>query len=205
MDGKRFCLIVLLIFPAVASHALGFPETSITRTHLMKDIDRSTVTIALGVEDIREEEEGEADYQGDFLFGYLGYSPLDWLEFGVAVHTAELTFFPAAELKIDAIDLFTDSSRFSLLLMGGIGGLREDGVFHLVYHGGGALNYQVREDLQLYLGAGGDCLSEALSLQGGLYAVLLEWLGLSVNLKVVGGPDGWEPMLSAAAIAVVGN
>ena len=204
MDGKRLVLVVLLIFPSVFCLALGLPETAVTRTHLMKDIDRSTIAIALGVEDNREEEE-ETAYQGDVLFGYLGYAPLDWLEFGVAVHTAGLTFFPAAELKVDAIDLFTDSGRFSLLLMGGIGAAREDGALHLICHGGGALNFQAKEDLQLYLGAGSDCLSEALNLQGGIYAVLLEWLGLSVNLKVVGGPEGWEPMLSLAAIAVVGN
>ena len=204
MDGKRLVLVVLLTFPSVFCLALGLPETAVTRTHLMKDIDRSTIVIALGVEDVREEEE-ESPYQGDVLFGYLGYAPFGWLEFGIAVHTTGLTFFPAAEFKIDAVNLFTDSGRFSLLLMGGIGAEREDKVLQLIYHGGGALNYQAKEDLQLYLGAGSDCLSEALSLQGGIYAVLLEWLGLAVNLKVVGGPEGWEPMLSLAAIAVVGN
>ena len=66
-----------------------------------------------------------------------------------------------------------------------------------------ALNLQVKEDLQLYLGAGTDSLSNALSVQTGLYVAVLDWLGFSLNFKLAVGPEGTEPMLSAAPVAVI--
>jgi hypothetical protein len=201
MDKKTVFLLLLLLIPAFLSYAYGVPETVVTRTHLMKDVDPQSITIAVGGDILREES--DSIYDADFPVVYLGYAPWDWLEFGVALHCVWIEAFSALEGKIDLVDIFTDPGRLSCLLIGGFGGLTEDEKFYPVLHGGIAANFQVSEDLQLYLGAGTDSLSEVLSIQGGLYYSILEWLGLSLNLKLVVGPDGVEPLLSAAPLAVI--
>jgi hypothetical protein len=201
MDKKSIILLLLLLTPAFLSYAFGVPETAITRTHLMKDVDPKSITIAVGGDIVRDES--DTIYDPDFPVVYLGYAPWDWLEFGVALHGVWIDAIAAVEGKVDLVDIFTDPGRLSCLLIGGFGGRMEDDEFYPVLHGGVAVNFQVKEDLQLYLGAGTDSLSEALSLQGGLYVSVLEWLGLSLNLKLVVDPDGIEPMLSAAPLAVI--
>jgi hypothetical protein len=161
----------------------------------MKDIDKSSITIGAG-SDVELTE--NPAYSGDWLFGYFGYAPLDWLEFGIASHIVDITIYPAVEAKIDVIDIFSDSSRFSCLLMGGIGGLPGDLSF---YHAGLTMNLRLSQYLQLYLGAGSDSISKALNLQAGAYLVLLKWLGISMNFKLVTGPEGTELMPSVAPLA----
>ena len=195
-------LSLMILIPATVCHAMGIPETAITRTHLVKDIQRSTITAAVGMEFFKGSLSGSTEglaYAGEALFGYFGYSPFDWLELGIAVHNDWLRFVPAVEAKIDVVDLFTDSSRISCLLAGGIGYVPDDSPW---YHGGAAVNFRVNQRLQLCLGAGSDSWSQALSLQAGVYVVLLDWLGLSTNFKLVCGPQGMEPMLSVAPLAV---
>jgi hypothetical protein len=201
MDKKTGILLLLLFFPALLSYALGAPETAITRTHLMKDIDPKSITLAVALDIVREKP--EAVHYADFPVVYLGYSPWAWLEFGVALHSIWSNPLAGLEGKIDLVDFFSDSSRLSCLLIGGFGGYKEEGVYNPVFHGGLALNLQVKEDLQLYLGAGTDSLSDALSVQTGLYVSVSDWLGFSLNLKVAVGPEGTEPMLSAAPLAVI--
>jgi hypothetical protein len=191
---------VLLILPISSSSALGIPETAITRTHLMKDIEESSVTIGVGTEWLKEEP--EPAYNADFLYVYLGYSPLDFLEFGIALHSIWLDFYYLGEAKIDLVDIFTDQKRVSCILMGGAGGRWVEGSFDLLYHGGVAVNYRVDDRMQLYFGAGSDSDSAALNLQAGIYAVALKWLGISFNAKLVTGPKGTEPMISIAPLAV---
>jgi hypothetical protein len=201
MKNRSILLVLLLFLPALLSYSLGAPETAITRTHLMKDIDPKSVTLAVAGDLVREKP--EAVHYADFLVVYLGYSPWAWLEFGVALHSIWSNPLAGLEGKIDLMEFINDSSRLSCLLIGGFGGYREDGAYAPVVHGGLALNLQAREDLQLYLGAGTDSLSEALSIQTGLYVSVLDWLGFSLSFKLAVGPAGTEPMLSAAPVAVI--
>jgi hypothetical protein len=201
MNNRSILLFLLLFLPALLSYSLGAPETAITRTHLMKDIDPKSITLAVAGDLVREKP--EAVHYADFLVVYLGYSPWAWLEFGVALHSIWSNPLAGLEGKIDLMEFINDSSRVSCLLIGGFGGYREDGAYSPVVHGGLALNLRVREDLQLYLGAGTDSLSQALSIQTGLYVSVLDWLGFSLSFKLAVGPEGTEPMLSAAPVAVI--
>jgi hypothetical protein len=54
------------------------------------------------------------------------------LEFGVAIHVLSLIICPSVEAKIDLVDIFTDFSHFSCILMGGIGGFTDDEEFYLI-------------------------------------------------------------------------
>jgi hypothetical protein len=199
MNSKAVLLPLLFLVPALWLSAFAMPELTITRTYLMRDIEPSTMTVAAGTELFREDTEA---YLGDFLFGYVGYAPKDWVEIGVAFHSW-LFPYPSLEATFDLVDVFTDSSRLSLLLMGGISPLIADGQFYLFYHGGAALSYRVGAATQLYLGVGSDLLSKALNLQVGAYFRLLEWLGASTNFKLVVGSEGIEPMLSIAPMVVI--
>jgi hypothetical protein len=200
--NKRSKLVLLLLFaPAFLSYTLGAPETAITRTHLLKDIEPKSVTLAVAGDIVRERP--DPLHYADFLVVYLGYSPTAWLEFGTALHSILSNPVAALEGKVDLVEFFADSSRLSCLLIGGFGGYNDGGGYDPVLHGGLALNLQTKEDLQLYLGAGTDSLSSALSVQTGLYAALLNWLGFSLNFKLAVGPEGTEPMLSAAFVAVI--
>jgi len=204
MDKKTvFLLLVLLLLsiPAFLCSAIGVPETAVTRTHLLKDIDPKSITIAVGGDLVRENS--DPVYYADPLVVYLAYSPWAWFEFGIALHSTWTNPYATMEGKIDLVDFFADSSRLSCLLIGGFGGFAEAEEFHPVLHGGAAVALEVKKDLQLYLGAGTDTLSEALSVQTGLYVSLLEWLGFSLNFKLAVGPQGIEPMLSAAPVAVI--
>ena len=199
---KKSKLVLLLLFaPAILSYTLGAPEAAITRTHLLKDIDPRSTTLAIAADIVREKP--DPVHYADFLVVYLGYSPWAWLEFGAALHSIWSNPIAALEGKIDLVECFADSRRLSCLLIGGFGGYNEDGAYSPVFHGGLALNLQVKEDLQLYLGAGTDSLSNALSVQTGLYVSVLDWLGFSLNFKLAVGPEGTEPMLSAAPVAVI--
>lgn len=162
MNKNRALQIILLIVPVLSLYAFAIPETAITRTHLMKDIDKSSITIGAGLE---AELTENPVYSADWLFGNFGYAPLDWLEFGVAIHVLSLIICPSVEAKIDLVDIFTDFSHFSCILMGGIGGFTDDEEFYLIYHGGMAVNLRLNQYWQLYLGAGSDSLSEALKVQ----------------------------------------
>jgi hypothetical protein len=201
MNNTKVLMLLLLLFPALLAYALGAPETAVTRTHLMKDIDPQSITLAVAGDIVREKP--DPVYYADFLVVYLGYSPWAWLEFGIALHNIWVNSFAALEGKVDLVAFFTDSSRLSCLLLGGFGGYRADEAFSPIFHGAVALNFQAKEDLQLYLGAGTDSLSDALSVQTGLYISVLEWLGFSLSLKVAVGPKGTEPMLSAAPMAII--
>ena len=185
-----FILGLLLLFTS----CLTLPTPTITRTHLMKDIDKQSVTIGAGIEFELEENPG---YWGDSFFGYVGYAPLDWLEIGIAGHSVALSIYPSLEAKIDVINMFTDCSPFSCVLMGGIGGLPEDLFFA---HAGLAMNFRINQSLQLYLGAGTDSISDALNLQAGAYIAPIEWLGVSSNVKFVKGNEGTDLMFSIAPL-----
>ena len=193
--------LCLLVLTSLISYAGAVPETTVTRTHLMKDIEAETIVIAFGLEMFQQDP--ESAYPGEYYFAYCGYPHSDWLEYGLAVHSLDGRPFPVAELKLDPIDIFTDACRFSVLLMGGLGALGVDQQLNLVYHGGAALNFHYNETSQLYAGVGSDSLSGAWSIQAGAYLALLKWLGLSANFKLVTGSAGLEPMLSAAPIVVI--
>jgi hypothetical protein len=66
-----------------------------------------------------------------------------------------------------------------------------------------AVDVRVGRYLQLYLGAGSDPISRALSLQTGAFAVPLTWLGFSGNLKLIMGAGEFMPMLSFASFAIL--
>ena len=192
---KRIPVLVLLGPILFITACLTLPTSTVTRTHLMKDIDESTITAVAGVEwELTE----DSDYIGDSLFGYFSYAPWDWLEFGIAGHALNLNLYPSVDAKIDAVDIFTESRRLSFLLMGGVGGLPEDLFF---YHGGLTMNYRLNQYVQLYLGAGSDSISEALIFQGGAYFIPMESVGISTNLKLVTGRGGTELMFSMAPVA----
>jgi len=189
--------IAFLVIPAFAAGALGIPETAITRTHLLKDSERASVTVALGMElDLTE----NPAYMGDSLFGYLGYAPFDWLELGLGAYAVSLRFVPSIEAKVDLVDMFSDDSRISLLLMGGFGGLPNELLF---YQAGLGVNFRISRPLQLYLGAGSDSISTAMSLQAGAFLTLLKSLGVSANAKLVIGREGTAPAFSIAPLILL--
>ena len=192
---KRIPVLVLLGPILFITACLTLPTSTVTRTHLMKDIDKSTITAVAGVEwELTE----DSDYIGDSLFGYFSYAPWDWLEFGIAGHALNLNLYPSVDAKIDAVDIFTESRRLSFLLMGGVGGLPEDLFF---YHGGLTVNYRLNQYVQLYLGAGSDSISEALIFQGGAYFIPMESVGIFTSFKLVTGRGGTELMFSMAPVA----
>ena len=201
MCKKTVILLLLLFVPGLLAFTLGAPEAALTRTHLMKDIDPKTITLAVAGDIVREKP--DPVHYADFLVVYLGYSPRAWLEFGAALHSIWSNPVAGLEGKVDVVEFFTDSSRLSCLLIGGFGGYKADAAYSPVVHGGLTLNLQAKEDLQLYLGAGTDSLSNALSVQTGLYASIFDWLGFSLSFKLAVGPEGTEPMLSAAPVAVI--
>jgi len=188
---------ILVLFGPILfiTSCITLPTSTVTRTHLMKDIDKSTITAVAGVEFELTED---SDYIGDSLFGYFSYAPWDWLEFGIAGHTLNLDKYPSVDAKIDVVDIFTDSKQFSCLLMGGVGGLPDDLFF---YHGGLTMNNRLNRYVQLYLGAGSDSISEALIFQAGAYFIPMESVGIFTNFKLVAGRDGTELMFSMAPVA----
>jgi hypothetical protein len=195
---KKIRNLVLFGLSLGITSCLTLPTSTVTRTHLMKDIDKSTITAVAGIElELTEDTE----YIGDSLFGYFSYAPWDWLEFGIAGHALNLGLYPSVDAKIDAVDIFSDSRRLSLLLMGGIGGLPDDLFF---YHGGLTMNYRPNPNVQLYLGAGSDSIAEALVFQAGAYFIPMESLGIFANFKLVTGRDGTELMFSMAPSASFG-
>lgn len=190
-------LIGFLVIPALTSSAFGIPETAITRTHLLKDSERASVTVALGLElDLNE----NPAYAGDSLFGYLGYAPFDWLELGLGAHVVSLQLVPSIEAKVDLVDMFSDDSRISFLLMSGFGGLPNELLF---YQAGLGVNFRIRGPLQLYLGAGSDSISTAMSLQAGVFVRPLKSLGVSANAKLVIGREGTAPAFSIAPLILL--
>lgn len=187
--------LVLFGLTLVITSCLTLPTSTVTRTHLMKDIDKSTITAVAGIEfELTEDTE----YIGDSLFGYFSYAPWDWLEFGIAGHELNQGLYPSVDAKIDAVDIFSDSLRLSFLLMGGIGGVPDDLFF---YHGGLAVNYRLNPNVQLYLGAGSDSISEALIFHAGAYFIPMESVGIFANFKLVTGREGTEVMFSMAPSA----
>ena len=140
----------------------------------------------------------DPEYRGDSFFGYCSYTPWDWAEIGIAGHTVDLTLCPSVDAKIDIVDIFTDSNRFSCLLMGGAGGLAGGRSF---YHGGLAVNFRLDQHVQLYLGSGSDSISEAWIVHAGAFIAVLESLGIFTNLKLATGQAGTELMFSLAPLA----
>jgi hypothetical protein len=199
MAKTGFILALLLVVPSISSSPFPTQETSVTRTHLMKDIDESTVVIGVGIESFRE----DPAYMSDTYIGYLGYAPCEWLEVGFALHCLTVMFYPSLDAKIDLMEIFTDSSRLSCMLMGGIGGLPWDEDYPLFFHGGAAVNYRLARWLQLYAGAGSDSVATALVMQAGVFLAPLKWLGASVNFKLSIGSEGVEPTISAVPLLVI--
>lgn len=201
MKRKPFLRLLLagalLAAAAAPASGYGMPESVVTRTHLLKSIQRGTGTFAVGIE---SEFRSDSTYSGDSVFGYLGYAFLDWLELGVGAHVQQLSLYPSAEAKIDLLDLFADSGRLSILLMGGAGGLPDDLWFA---HGGLGLLRRHTDRLDLYAAAGTDTVSRALSIQAGALLWPHASLGVSVNPKLVFGPQGNELMVSLAALAAL--
>jgi hypothetical protein len=197
MNREAAVLTLFLVIPALASSAFGVPETSITRTYFLKDIERASITAGLGME---AELVQDPAYEGDNFFGYLGYAPLQWLEVGLGAHVESLQIYPSAEAKIDLAGVFADSRRLSLLLMGGVGGLPDRLLFA---HAGLGLNLRLSRLLQLHLAAGSDTLSKAMSLQAGAFLRPLKSLGVAANAKLVIGQEGITPVLSVAPLVIL--
>ena len=191
--------LVLFLLSAQISNAFAIPELTITRTHLMKDVERETVIAGGGFDFAIPGDE----YLGDILLGYCGYAPTDWLEIGIGVHAGMESVFPAVEATFDVLDAFSCFDRWSVLIVGGIGGWPGGGenLFH--YHGGTVFNYQLNRRLQLYLGAGGDSASEALVVQAGVYLTPLHWLGISTGVGLVYGAKGTAALLCITPLVVL--
>lgn len=191
--------LALLLLSAQVSPCLAMPELTITRTHLMKDVEKATAVIGGGF-DVAVPDDG---YLGDILFGYCGYAPTDWLEVGLGVHAGIGSLVPAVEVTFDALDAFSRIERLSLLIVGGIGGWPGGEVSSLHYHAGAALNYRLNPHLQLYAGAGGDSASQALVAQAGVYVAPLRWLGISTGLGLVHGAEGTAALLCLTPMLVL--
>jgi hypothetical protein len=203
----RLLLFIFLLVPVASAFTFAIPEASITRTHLYRDIEESTVTFAIGSEVFLElfasQDDPDPPYIGELYYGYIGCAGSDWLEYGLAIHSVYGMLAPYLELKVDLIDMFTDSSRLSCLVMGGAGGVMDSGYIYFLYHGGGALIFNLSPRVQLYAGVGSDSLSRALNLQVGAYVTIVDWLGISANFELVTGSEGIEPMISIAPLAVI--
>jgi hypothetical protein len=198
MNYAKWLLALLFVLAAACSYAFPSRETSVTRTHLMKDTAASTLVVAAGLEPYGD----NAEYMSDTLFGYIGYAPFRWLEAGLAAHYLSFGLYPSLDAKIDLMEFFSDDTRWSCMLMGGVGGLPKDPDYPLFFHGGAAVNYQMNHWLQLYAGAGGDSVADALALQTGAYVNPFKWLGASANFKLVIGSAGIVPMASTALFVI---
>jgi hypothetical protein len=198
MNYRKSVLALLFILAATWTYALPSQESSITRTHLMKDTEASTLVVAAGLEYFGE----NVAYTGDMVFCYLGYAPFRWLEAGLAIHFISFGLYPSVDGKIDLMEFFSDDPRLSCMLMGGVGGLPKDPDYPLFFHGGAAVNYHMLPWLQLYAGAGSDSVAKALALQAGAYVAPLKWLGASANFKLVISGKGVDPMVSGAVFVI---
>ena len=199
MKHKCILLFVILLFiPVVGIHAAGLPEATVTKAHLMKDIDESHTIVGVGSELPFIED---ADYVGDLYYLYYGYALRDWVEIDLTLHSVLAFPYPAVEVKIDAMDIFTNSRRLSTLVMGGVGIAFDSEVAEMVYHGGLAVTYQLGECWQIYAGLGGDSLSDAINLQAGAYYATRKWFGMSMGFSLVTGSGGISltPSLGLAA------
>jgi len=191
------CLLFILLFiPAELCSSLAMPEMTFTRTHLMRDVEESSLVIGAGVDYCIPNDR----YLGDILLAYCGGAPLDWLELGLGLHVWLGALVPSVDVKLDVVDLFGHSERFSLLLQGGVG--ITAAVEAVSYHAGAALNIRLSRSVQLYLGAGTDSLSDALVLQAGACLVPAQSLSIAVGLGMVTGPQGTAAMLSLAPLLV---
>jgi hypothetical protein len=157
----------------------------------MKDIDELDVTVLAGME-IAVSPNSEPVYIGELYFAYIGYAPYDWLEIGLAAHSSFAYPYPSFDVKIDVIDIFTDSSRLSCLVVGGAGMIVDEDIGILAFHGGGALNFRLSQRWQLYFGAGTDSLFQALNLQAGAYLITDKQMGFSAGLNFVTGSAGMQ-------------
>lgn len=194
----RWILIILLFIPVVGAYTLGIPEATVTRAHLMKDIDESHTIVGVGSEfPFRE----DADYVADLYYLYYGTALKDWLEIDLTLHSCFVVPYPAVEVKIDVMDIFTDSRRLSTIVMGGIGLAFAEDVAAMVFHGGLAANYRLGQSWQMYLGLGGDSLSDAINLQAGAYFATRKWFGMSMGFSLVTGSGGIELTPSLGLIA----
>jgi hypothetical protein len=198
--SKPISVLTLALFVFVAGRLCAFPsqESSVTRTHLMRDTEASTLVVAVGLEPSGE----NVEYMSDAIFGYIGYAPYRWLEAGIAAHNLSFGLYPSVDAKIDLMEFFSDDTPWSCMLMGGVGGLPKDPDYPVFFHGGAAVDYRLRQWLQLYAGAGSDSVARALSLQIGAYMNPFKWFGASANFKLVIGSEGVEPMASAALFVI---
>jgi hypothetical protein len=198
--SKLKSVLALALFVLAAACLGAFPsqETSVTRTHLMRDTEASTLVIAAGMEPYGE----NVAYMSDAIFGYIGYAPTRWLEAGIAAHNLSFGLYPSLDAKIDLMEFITDDTRWSCMLMGGIGGLPKDPDYPVFFHGGAAANVRMTPWLQLYAGAGSDSVARALALQMGAYLNPIRWFGASANFKLAIGSEGVEPMGSVALFLI---
>ena len=65
MRKRRYLLLLLFFGPVLPLAGFAMPETALTHTHLMKDIEKHTVTLGMGIEFYSEKP--EPLYSGDLL------------------------------------------------------------------------------------------------------------------------------------------
>ena len=165
----------------------------------MDDIQEKTFSIAAGT----EIPLGESSVVlPDPLYEYISYAPTDWFEFGLAGrYTIGLV---GVDVKFDFVDMFTDGSPLSMMLIGGALFFTGGGSA-VVGHAGVAANYQVTSWLELYGGAATSTIFLVPVFQVGASISPVKWFSLSANLKLVlntvESETETEPLVALVSIA----
>lgn len=151
---------------------------TISQTHLIDDIRAKNLSVNAGIELPIGESPGVLP---DVIYEYVSYAPTDWFEIGVAGHYGIAAM--GADLAVDVVDIVTDDSPWSALIVGGVL-LSTQGGSLVIAHAGAAVNYRLNHFLELYASAGTNSPFFAPLFHIGANISPLRWLSLSANLKL---------------------
>jgi hypothetical protein len=145
----------------------------------MDDIRKSHLAVSAGVE-VPVGETGSI--LPDPIYEYVSYAPTDWLELGLAGHW--FIQLIGIEAKIDVVDMFTDGSPVSALILGGVTIGPDSEETPLVINAGFAVNYGLSDNFEVFLGAGSSNISQVPSLHAGFNWIPFKWLELALGAKL---------------------
>jgi len=169
-------VILILIFLSLSLGSCIILPT-ISETHLLSDIQEDELSISVGT----EQPIGEAHViLPDVLFEYVSYAPADWVEFGLAGHYS--VGLIGIDARFDVIDMFTDNSPLSGMIVGGV--LFLSGGSGPIVHFGAAANYRFNRTFEVYACAATSTLLFVPVFHFGTNINIFDWLSLSGNLKM---------------------
>lgn len=176
MKKAAFLPVVGLVFMISFSCAI---TPTLSRTHLMDDIRKSHLAVSAGVE-VPVGETGSI--LPDPIYEYVSFAPTDWLELGLSGHW--IIQLIGVEAKIDVIDILTDDSPVSALILGGANIGQDSEETPVIFNVGLAVNYGFSDHFEVFLGAGSSTISQIPSLHAGFNWIPFNWLELAVGAKL---------------------